>query len=104
MIQPNDRLEIKAVADPAEAVRMSAQIQRHDRNWDWIEAHAAEVYSHRGKFICVAGQELRVGESLQEVLAWADSAHPEDDGRVTRFIPIEKGARIYANGRVVAVV
>jgi hypothetical protein len=61
-----------------------------------LEAHATEVYRHRGKVICVAGEELFVADSSEEVLAKARTAHPNDDGRVTRIIPRERGARIYA--------
>jgi hypothetical protein len=104
MTVSNNAFEIETISDPAEIEAMRVQMERFDRNWDWITAHAAEVYSHRGKYICVAGQELFVADSLEEVLAWANAAHPEDNGRVTRRIPIERGERIYANGRIVATV
>ncbi len=37
-----------------------------------------------------------MGNTSEEVLAKARAAYPEDDGRVTRIIPKERGARIYA--------
>jgi hypothetical protein len=104
MVQPNNPLEITTITDPAHLALLREQAKHFERNWDWIEAHAAEVYSHRGKFICVAGQELFVADTLADILKWATNAHPEDNGPVTRYIPIEKGPRIYANGRIVAVV
>lgn len=70
--------------------------KRFERNRAWLEAHASEVYRHRGKFICIAGQQLFVGDTVQEVLAQARAAHPEDDGRFTQYIPKETGPRIYA--------
>ncbi len=83
-------------ADPAELARAQARGEQFERNWAWLEAHAAEVYSHRGKFICIAGQELFVGDTVEEVLTRAQAAHPEDDGRFTRYIPRERGPRVYA--------
>ena len=62
-----------------------------------LESHAAEVYAHRGKFICVAGQQLFVGDTAEEVLAQAQAAHPEDGGRFTRYIPVNRADRIYAH-------
>jgi hypothetical protein len=82
--------------DAVEIARAQSRRARFERNWSWLEDHASEVYSHRGKIICIAGQELFVGDSTQEVLARAKAAHPEDDGLFTRIIPKERGARIYA--------
>jgi hypothetical protein len=79
-----------------ERAKIRARRERFERNWAWLEAHASEVYSHRGKFICIAGQELFVGDAVEDVIARAKAAHPEDDGRFTRYIPKERGPRIYA--------
>jgi hypothetical protein len=88
--------------DPEEIRKARAQRDRQERNWSWLEAHVTEVYSHRGKVICVAGQELFVGDTSEEVLARAQTAHPEDNGWVTLYIPKERGARIYAHRWLVA--
>ena len=82
------------VTDPEEIAQARAQWERYDRNWAWLEAHAKEVYTHRGKFICIAGQELFVADTVEEVLAWARAAHPEDNGRFTLYIPETRAARI----------
>jgi hypothetical protein len=82
--------------DPAEIAKARAQQAQFDRNWDWLEAHAAEVFSHRGTHICIAGQELFVGDDIKELLARARAAHPEDDGPFFKYIPKERGPRIYA--------
>jgi hypothetical protein len=82
--------------DPIEAAKARERQAKFDRNYDWLEAHATEVFAHRDKYICVAGQELFVADTLEEVLAKASAAHPEDDGRFTKYIPKEKRARIYA--------
>lgn len=96
MIQASSEIVVEEEQDPAAVRAAQAQRERFERNWAWLEAHAAEVYRHRSKVICVAGQELFVGNTSEEVLAKARAVHPEDDGRVTRIIPRERGARIYA--------
>jgi len=94
--QPAITMEV--VTDPEELAQARVQDERYDRNWSWFSAHAAEFYSrYRGKCLCIAGQELFVGDSIQEVLDLAQSAHPEDNGRFTRLIPLEKAFRIYAH-------
>jgi hypothetical protein len=87
---------MEEVTDPAELAKARAQDERFRRNWAWFEARAAEVYAaHRGKCVCVAGEQLFVADTPEEVLALAAAAHPEDDGRFTRYIPREKMDRIY---------
>src|SRR5947209_8071739 len=88
---------MEEITDPAELARGKAQRERFDRNIEWLRAHAGEVYRHRGKFICIAGRELFVGDSPHETLARARAAHPEDDGLYVRYIPAENVPRIYAN-------
>jgi hypothetical protein len=83
--------------DPVEIAKSQEQLAKFDRNYSWLEAHAAEVFSHRGKHICIAGQQLFVGDDVKELLAQAKAAHPDDDGPLFRYIPKEKSARIYAN-------
>jgi hypothetical protein len=95
--------EMRLVTDPEELARARAQDERFERNWKWFEAHAPEIYkTHRGKCLCVAGEELFVADKPEEALARAKAAHPEDDGLFTRIIPWEKGPRIYANVRGMA--
>jgi hypothetical protein len=91
---------MEEVTDPAELAKARARRERFDRNAAWLQAHAAEVYPrYRGKCICIAGEELFVADTPEEVLALASAAHPEDDGRFLRYIPREKVARIYADHR-----
>jgi hypothetical protein len=93
---------MEEVTDPEELAKAWAQDERFERNSAWLQAHAAEVYvRYRGKCICVAGEELFVADTPEEVLALATTAHPEDDGRLLRYIPREKVARIYADQRQV---
>ena len=89
---------MEEVTDPVELQKAREQDERFERNWAWFEAHAAEIYAqHRGKCICIAGEELFVADTPEEALSLAVSAHPNDDGRFTRLIPQEKIARIYAD-------
>ena len=90
---------VEEVTDPEENSAAQARRERFERNSAWLQSHATEVYTlHRGKCICVAGEELFVAASPEEVLARARAAHPEDNGSIlVRYIPREKMARIYAN-------
>jgi hypothetical protein len=89
---------MEEVTDPEENARFRASMAQAERNADWLEAHVPEIYSHyRGKYIVVAGQELFVGDTVQEAVAQAKAAHPEDEGSLTRYIPLKKMVRVYAN-------
>lgn len=92
------QLSMEEVTDPEELAAIRARRARYERNAAWLQVHAAEVYTrYRGKCICIAGEELFVADTPEEVLALAIAAHPEDDGRFLHYIPCEKVARIYAN-------
>jgi hypothetical protein len=98
MIGKPSPLFMEEVTDPDELEKARAQDARFARNWMWFEAHAAEIYAaHRGKCICIAGEELFVAATPEEALAMAIAAHPDDDGRFTRLIPQERLARVYAD-------
>jgi hypothetical protein len=89
---------MEEVTDPVELEKARRQDERFERNWAWFEAHAAEIYAaHRGKCICIAGEELFVADTPEEALAMAIAAYPDDNGRFTRLIPREKMARIYVD-------
>jgi hypothetical protein len=91
-------LVMEEVADAKALALARAQDERFQKNWVWFEANAAEIYrSFRGKCLCIAGQELFVGNTPEEAVALAAAAHPEDDGRFTRYISLERAFRVYAN-------
>lgn len=91
---------MEEITDPDELAKAETQDERFDRNSAWLQAHVPEVYTrYRGKCLCIAGEELFVADTPEEVLALATAAHPEDDGRLIRYIPREKVARIYAHQR-----
>jgi hypothetical protein len=88
---------MEEVTDPAELARSRERNERFRRNLAWFEAHALEIgRAHRGKCICIAGEELFVADSPEAALALANAAHPEDDGRFLHYIPRERMTRIYA--------
>lgn len=94
---------LEEVTDPVQLAQAQARRARFDRNWAWFEVHAAEIYiQHRGKCICIAGEELFAADTAEEALALASAAHPQDDGRFTRYIPRERTTRIYVAPRFVA--
>ena len=89
---------MQEVTDPQELAEARARRDRFDRNEAWLQAHAAEIYRrHRGRYICIGGEELFVADTPEAAYASARSAHPEDDGRFVRYIPKEKLPRVYAD-------
>ncbi len=91
---------MEEVTDPEALAKARAQDERFERNFAWFQQHAAEIFTtHRGKCIYIAGEELFVGDTPQEVAAQARAAHPEDNGGFVHYIPKEKVARIYAHRR-----
>lgn len=89
--------QIEEVADPAAIASAQRRREQFDRNSQWLQANIAEVYrNYRGQHICIAGQEVFAADSAQEAMARATAAHPTDQGWFTRFIPLEKLARVYA--------
>ena len=98
--QPIPAVIMEEVTDPEELAKARTQDERFERNSAWLQAHVSEVYTrYRGKCVCVAGEELFVGDTPKEVIALANAAHPEDDGKLFRYIPKEKVARVYAYQR-----
>jgi hypothetical protein len=98
MLNQQNPIVMEEVNDPQVIDETRARRERFDRNSAWLQTHANEVYRrHRGKCICIAGEELFVGDTPEEVLALARAAHPEEDGSILiRYIPRQKMARIYA--------
>ena len=84
--------------DPKILSTAQQQDALYARNFAWFQAHATEIFtSYRGKCICVAGQELFIADTPEEVIAQAKAAHPEDDGSFLHYIPKQKAPRIYAH-------
>ena len=104
-VKKANTIEMEVVTDPEEIRQAKARDECFQRNLAWFQEHAPEIYlTHRGKCICISGQELFVADSSKEVLALARAAHPLDEGRFTHYIPRERLARIYAAQRHVVAV
>jgi hypothetical protein len=96
-MQEQPTITIEEVTDPIQIAEARRQREQFDRNSAWLQANIPLVYSqHRGKHICVAGEELFVGETVADAIAQATQAHPNDSGRFTRYIPLKKVAAVYA--------
>ena len=103
MIGFRNPVTMEEITDPAEVASAAARRAKFDRNLHWFESRAQEIgRSHPGKCICIAGDELFVGDTAHQALALARTAHPEDDGYFLHYIHKEKAARIYAHPGFVA--
>jgi hypothetical protein len=92
-LEENQAVVMEEVTDPVEVARARAQRERFDRNWKWFREHLLELgKTHRGKYVAIAGEQAFVADTLDEAAALARSAHPDDDGRFTYFIPKERVA------------
>ena len=90
-------IEMIEVTDPRELAEARHRREQFDLNSTWLQAHIAEIYgAHRGKVVCVAGQEVFAANTAEEAIAQAKAAHPEDLGKFTRYIPKVKAHRVYA--------
>jgi hypothetical protein len=75
------QIVMEEITDLEELAKARMQRARFDRNTAWLQAHVAEVYpSYRGKCICIAGEELFVADTPEEVELPA-----EDEMRSCRF-------------------
>lgn len=88
---------MQELTDSGELAKARKLREQFDRNSQWLQSHIADVYTeYRGKCICIAGQEAFIGDTLDEAIALATATHPEDEGWFTRYIPLEKVAKVYA--------
>ena len=95
---PEPNIAFEEVTDPAEIARFKAQMERGEKNSDWIQVHWTDVLPQaRGKFLAVASQEAFIADTPEEAWEWAERTHPEDDGALVRYVPAKLGIRIYAN-------
>jgi hypothetical protein len=91
---------MEEVTDPVEISKARIRRAELDRNVAWLRTHATEVYEkYRGKFICVAGEQVFADDTSEEACALAAAAHPGDQGSFVQYIPKEKMARVYADQR-----
>ncbi len=83
---------------PEERTRALAEAEEYRTNVEWFGAHAKAIRdAHSGRFICIAGGELFVGDDPVEVYARARAAHPEHPGGFfTMYLSTHRGPKIYA--------
>ena len=63
---------------PEERAQNLARLEEFRKNVDWFSANAAALRAaHTGKFICIAGEEVFVGDNPVEVVDRAKAAHPD---------------------------
>src|SRR5262249_2551608 len=96
---PQPVVMMETEPSPEERATALAEQEEFRRNVAWFGSHAREIRdAHAGKFICVAGQELFVGEDPAEVYARARAAHPHPGGGfLTKRISTHRGPKVYAN-------
>lgn len=88
---------IPEISDEERAANVAA-LAEHKKNATWWNEHADEIVArHAGKYVCVAGQELFVGDNPAEVTARAAAAHPSSTrGFYFKHLPTDTGPRAYA--------
>jgi hypothetical protein len=85
-----------------ERARNLAMVADFERNVAWWNSHVVEIREkHTGKFVCVSGQELFVGDDPTEVMTRAETAYP-GGGHLSLFLSPHRGPKIYANQRNLA--
>ena len=69
-------VEIPEVSDEERAIGIAGNAE-FKKNVAWWNARFEEIGArHAGQFVCVAGQELFVGDDPADVMARATAAHP----------------------------
>ena len=93
-------IETPVVSDEERAAGMAAN-EQFKLNVAWWNARVKEIRAaHTGKFVCVAGQELFVGDDPIEVVARAKAAHPNPGaGSLSLYLSPNRGPKIHANQR-----
>ena len=87
---------MEEVTDPQQLAEARARRARFDRNEAWLQTHVAEIYRcHRGKYVCIAGEELFVADTPQEIDRLVSEKYPDELAHV-RYVQREKRDRIYA--------
>jgi hypothetical protein len=89
---------LEEVTDPTEIARCRVQDERARRNSDWLQAHWGDVLPRaRGRFLAVAGQEAFLADTPEDAWGQARTAHPEDDGAISQYVPEDGAPRIYGH-------
>ena len=90
-------LDFKLITDPAVLEQIRQSSEQFHKNDDWLLAHWNDlVPGVYGKHLVVAGQEAFISDSMEDALARAKAAHPDDMGIISRYVFPPTGPRIYA--------
>lgn len=93
-------IEYEENIGPVELAEMERQDAQFKLDSDWLKEHASEVYpKYRGKYICVAGQEVFASDNPDEAWALAEAAHPDDEGVFSMYLPIRRALHTHAHQR-----
>lgn len=91
--------------DPELLAQIRKGHEQLERNEQWLTDHWPELLPGAlGKFVAVGDGEGIVADTLEEAVAWVQAHHPDDRGRIVRYVRPEKGSRIYGNRGIVATV
>jgi hypothetical protein len=83
---------------PQERAQALAALEAFRNNVEWFGARAKEIRdAHTGKLICVADEELFVGDDPVDVMTRAKAAHPTSGGFFSLRLSTHRGPKIYAN-------
>ena len=81
-----------------ERIANRTAMEQFQLNLAWWNARVKEIRdAHTGRFVCVAGQELFVGDDPIEVMARAEAAHPNRGGFLSLYLSTHRGPKIYAH-------
>jgi hypothetical protein len=93
-------IEYEEVTDPVELAEMQRQDAQFKLNSDWLKEHASDVYSkYRGKYICIAGQEVFAADVPEDAWVMAEAAHPNDEGVFSMYLPARRTLHSHAHQR-----
>ena len=96
--KPGKPVIMEEVTDPDELAAARLRREHFDRNADWLQDHAGEVYEpNRGKNIVIAGQRVFAAETPEAAWALVEAAGIDDPGSFILYVPTEKLSRIYVH-------
>lgn len=96
--QPGRPVIMEEVTDPEELAAARVRREQFDRNVDWLQAHADDVYeANRGKNIVIAGQQVFAADEPEDAWALVETAGIQDSGSFIMYVPKEKMLRIYVH-------
>src|SRR5438270_12014117 len=85
---PENKLVVwEPITDPVQIAEAREVAEAFERNSDWLAGHWRELLPQAyGKYLAVAGQEPFLADCVEEVLALAKAAHPDDKGILLQYV------------------